>query len=188
MLRGVGCACRTVRVRVRLSPAKPIGKPRRRIRTFGVIAAVPIVIAVAALLPACASSEGSDIGSCPIRPGANCAGNYMKGAHLEYSTLFDANLDHADLTGASLAWSNLAGATIREAATGRASLAGAQLGYADLSGADLTHADLTGAILTNTNFFGATVTRARFAGAKLCRTIMSDGTIANPTCALTPAG
>jgi len=85
---------------------------------------MPIVVAVAALLPACASSEGSEIGSCPIRPGADCAGNYMKGAHLEYSTLFDANLDHADLTGASLAWSNLAGASIREAQLARASLAG----------------------------------------------------------------
>ncbi len=185
MLRGVRFRYRALRVRPGTTESRR--KPKRRIRTFGVIA-MPIVVAVAALLPACASSEGSEIGSCPIRPGADCAGNYMKGAHLEYSTLFDANLDYADLTGASLAWSNLAGASIREAQLARASLAGAQLGFADLSGADLTHADLTGAILTDTNFFGATVTRARFTGAKLCRTIMPDGTIANPTCALTAAG
>jgi uncharacterized protein YjbI with pentapeptide repeats len=186
MLRGVRFRYRALRVRP--GTTESLRKPRRRVRSFAVIAAVPIVVAIAALLPACASSEGSEIGSCPIRPGADCAGNYMKGAHLEYSTLFDANLDHADLTGASLAWSNLAGATIREAQLARASLAGVQLGYADLSGADLTHADLTGAILTDTNFFGATLTHARFTGAKLCRTIMSDGTIANPTCASTAAG
>ena len=187
MLRGLRFWYRAVRVRPGTTESLP--KPAHRIRTFGSIT-MPIIvaIAVAALLPACASSEGSEIGSCPIRPGANCAGNYMKGVHLEYSTLFDANLDHADLTGASLAGSNLAGATIREAQLARATLTDAQLGYADLSGANLTGADLTGAILTHTNFFGATVTRARFADTTLCRTIMADGTIANPTCELPAAG
>jgi FlaG/FlaF family flagellin (archaellin) len=184
MLRGLRFWYRAVRLRPGTTESLP--KPTRGIR-FGVLA-IPIVVAVAALVPACASSEGSEIGSCPIRPGADCAGNYMKGVHLEYSTLFDANLDHADLTGASLASANLAGATIREAQLARATLTDAQLGYADLSGANLTGADLTGAILTDTNFFGARVTRTRFVDTTLCRTIMPDGTIANPTCELPAAG
>lgn len=152
------------------------------------VVAIALVVAIGVLLSACDTSERSEIGSCPIRAGADCVGNYMKGAHLAYSTLFDADLDHADLTGASLAWSNLAGATIREGQLAHASLKGAQLGFADLSGADLTRADLRGAILTDTNLFGATVKHARFADAKLCRTIMPDGTIANPTCDRTAAG
>ena len=47
---------------------------------------------------------------------------------------------------------------------------------------NLAHADLRGTILTFTNLYGAKVKGARFAGAKLCRTIMPDGTIANPAC------
>jgi uncharacterized protein YjbI with pentapeptide repeats len=146
----------------------------------GILAAAVIVLA--ALAPACTGSEGKEIGACPIRPGADCTGNYMKGSHLRYAVLFDANLDRADLTGVNLAWSNLAGATIRDARLAHANLVGAQLGYADLGGANLTHADLSGAILTFTNLYGAKVKGARFAGAKLCRTTMPDGTIAKPNC------
>ena len=51
------------------------------------------------LLAGCAASESSEIGACPIQPGATCSGNYMKGAQLAGAGLFDADFDHADLTG-----------------------------------------------------------------------------------------
>ena len=119
MLRGLRFWYRAVRVRPGTTESLP--KPTASPSPFGVLA-IPIVVAVAALVPACASSEGSEIGSCPIRPGADCAGNYMKGVHLEYSTLFDANLDHADLTGASLASVESRGRDDPRGATGRGPL------------------------------------------------------------------
>jgi uncharacterized protein YjbI with pentapeptide repeats len=144
--------------------------------------AAALLLALAAVTAACSGSEHTEIGACPIRPGAECAGNYMRQSHLRYSVLYDANLDHADLTGVDLAWSNLAGASMRNAALSHADLRGAQLGYADLGGANLTRADLRGAVLTFANLYGARTLGARFDDAMLCRTIMADGTIANPNC------
>src|SRR5437870_4091075 len=87
------------------------------------------MLVVVGLAAACATTERTDIGTCAIRPGANCAGNYMKGSRLAYSILSGAKLDFADLTKANLAWSSLAGARMRRAVLERANLVGAQLGY-----------------------------------------------------------
>ena len=89
----------------------------------------------------CAASESSRIGACPIRPGAACSGNYMKGAQLAGAGLFDADFDHADLTGVDLVGADLSGATMTGAHLNRARLRDATLSYADLSGADLTGAE-----------------------------------------------
>jgi uncharacterized protein YjbI with pentapeptide repeats len=153
--------------------------PVVNLRTRGTVA---LVVVLAGVLAACSGSEHTEIGACPIRQGSQCSGNYMRKSQLRYSVLFDANLDHADLTGVDLAWSNLAGASLRHAALNHADLTATQLGYADLADADLRHANLSGAVLTFTNFYGARLNGTRFTGARFCRTVMSDGTIANPAC------
>jgi uncharacterized protein YjbI with pentapeptide repeats len=146
------------------------------------VVAVLLALGIPSLLTACEPSEASKIGACEIAPGSDCAGNYMRGAHLEYSVLFDTNFDAADLSNVDLSWSGMANVSARGARLVGTKLVGAQLGYADFAGADLSNADLTGAVLTETNFAGANMSGTITTDALLCRTIMPDGTVANPDC------
>ncbi len=141
-----------------------------------------LVLVLVVVLVGCDSTEKTRIGACPIKPGAACSGNYMRGAALSMSGLFDADFDHADLTDIDLHGADLSGATMVDARLTRANLAHATLSYADLSGADLRHANLTGADLTGANLTGARVTPAQLAHTTICRTAMVDGTIAAPDC------
>ena len=154
------------------------GPRRRSIR----VAATGLCLLVVAGLSACATSERSRIGACPIQPGAACSGNYMHGATLSLAGLFDADFDHADLTAVRMHGANLSGATFVGARLTHADLTDADLSYADLTGADLRHAHLTGADLTGADLVHARVTPAQLTGAKLCRTMLVDGTIAAPDC------
>jgi uncharacterized protein YjbI with pentapeptide repeats len=158
---------------------------RSTVRHVQRAAAGRILVAVVVgglVMAGCAASESSRIGACPIRPGAACSGNYMKGARLAGAGLFDADFDHADLTGVDLVGADLSGATMIDARLGRARLRDATLSYTDLTGADLTGADLTGADLTAADLTGAIVTARQYSQAKLCRTTLPDGTVAAPDC------
>jgi uncharacterized protein YjbI with pentapeptide repeats len=141
-----------------------------------------VTLFVAVVLSGCATSEESAIGACVIRPGSNCAGNYMTGSRLSYADLFDANLDHADLTGVDLSWSNLTGATIRGAQVVHGDLRGAQLSYADLADANLEGTKLDGAVLAFANLYGANLAGASLVDVTWCQTVMPDGSIAAPDC------
>jgi uncharacterized protein YjbI with pentapeptide repeats len=158
-------------------------KAERSVRKgWSLVFAASLAVVLALALPGCDSSETSRIGACSIRPGAPCAGNYMRGAELAGSGLFDGDFDHADLTNAVLRSSDLSGASLQGARLVRADLVDATLSYASLTGADLRKAKLANADLTAADLTGAIVTPAQLARARLCRTTMPDGTVDNPEC------
>lgn len=135
--------------------------------------------------------------------GANLSGAIIRGSDLTEAQLENANLSNANLQGSNLKDSNLRNANLTNAylrgggghplrkdyindkPPEPANLFGADLTNADLRGADLDGVDLTHARLFGANFQGANFRDANIpelTSSRYCRTIMPDGTVANPNC------
>ncbi|MBW4514095.1 MAG: pentapeptide repeat-containing protein [Timaviella obliquedivisa GSE-PSE-MK23-08B] len=135
--------------------------------------------------------------------GANLSGAIIRGSDLTDAQLENANLSNANLQGSTLEYSNLRNANLTKAnlqgggsramakdyINGKppepARLFGSDLTNADLRGANLSGVDLTQARLSGTNFQGANLEGANIpelTSSWFCRTIMPDGTVANPNC------
>ena len=135
--------------------------------------------------------------------GANLSGAIIRGSDLTDAQLENTNLSKANLQGSNLAFSNLRNANLSNAylrgggsrplakdyindkPPEPAKLFGANLTNADLRGANLSEVDLTQAGLSGANLQSANLRDAsipELPSSVLCRTIMPDGTVANPNC------
>jgi uncharacterized protein YjbI with pentapeptide repeats len=160
-----------------------VRKSRDRRGSRGAVLLLAGVFVAGTLLVGCMASSGAVMGSCVIRGGTMCEGNYMPRAALHSADLFGADLRRADLTRAQLGDADLAGADLDHAKLHGAHLDGSDLVMANLSDADLTRATLARANLTYANLYGARTVGNELRGAKLCVTTLPDGLVANPTCA-----
>jgi uncharacterized protein YjbI with pentapeptide repeats len=138
---------------------------------------------IAAVTVAGCSTKGTELlGDCPIQPGADCPGNYMRRANLTGAQIPASNFARADLTKVQLTGADMIGATFQNANLTGADLGHGMLTYANLIGADLTGVNLVGADLRGANLTGAKVTGAQLLFTLQCRTTMPDATVSMRNC------
>jgi hypothetical protein len=124
------------------------------------------------LVAAACSSGGTDegaAGSCPAKPGSNCAHQDLRSVSLVSADLRGIDLSGADLSNADLRNANLTGAN----------LTGATLSATDFSNATLRDANLTKAFMFGTNFTDADLTGAIRTDATACYVTEPDGALNN---------